>query len=126
MIVLDTSVLVDSLTGEKRSAPALRRVFERGERLVLPALVCYEWLRGPRLPQELPWRSACFRGNRPSSSDLPRLDLSAKLYRSVRRPRGREMDLAIAACAIVRDAELWTLNRDDFRGIPGLRLYGGA
>ena len=49
--------------------------------------------------------------------------LSAKLYRSVRRPRGRETDLAIAACAIVREAELWTLNRDDFSDIPGLRLY---
>jgi len=52
--------------------------------------------------------------------------LSAKLYRSVRHPRGREMDLAIAACAIVRDAELWTLNPGDFKDISGLRLYGGA
>lgn len=32
------------------------------------------------------------------------------------------MDIAIAACAIVRDAELWTLNPADFRDIPGLRL----
>jgi predicted nucleic acid-binding protein len=36
------------------------------------------------------------------------------------------MDLAIAACAIIRDAELWTLNRGGFKDIPGLRLYGDA
>jgi predicted nucleic acid-binding protein len=32
------------------------------------------------------------------------------------------MDLAIAACAIRREAELWTLNGADFKDIPGLRL----
>ena len=126
MSVLDTSVLVDSLTGEKRSAPALRHTFERSERVVLPALVCYEWLRGPRLPQELALAEHLF----PSESAIvfgpAEAVLSARLYRSVRRPRGREIDLAIAACAIVRDAELWTLNPADFKDIPGLRLYAGA
>ena len=48
--------------------------------------------------------------------------MSAKLYRNVKRPRGWEIDLAIAACALVRDVELWTLNRSDFADIPGLRL----
>ena len=124
MIVLDTSVLVDSLTGEKRSAPALRRVFEQGERVVLPALVYYEWLRGPRLPQELALAERLFPSESAIVFGLAEAALAAKLYRSVRHPRGRETDLAIAACAIVREAELWTLNRDDFRDVPGLRLYG--
>ena len=48
--------------------------------------------------------------------------LSAKLYQSLRRPRGREMDIAIAACAITHQAELWTLNQTDFKDIPGLRI----
>ncbi len=47
---------------------------------------------------------------------------AADLYRTIRRPRGREVDLAIAACAITRDACLWTLNRDDFKDIPGLKV----
>ena len=123
-MVLDTSVLVDSLTGEKRSAPALRRVFERGERILLPALVYYEWLRGPRLPQELALEERLFPRQSAIVFGLAEARLSAKLYGSVRHPRGREIDLAIAACAIVREAELWTLNRDDFRDIPRLRLYG--
>ena len=123
-MVLDTSVLVDSLTGEKRSAPALRRVFERGERILLPALVYYEWLRGPRLPQELALEERLFPRQSAIVFGLAEAALAAKLYRSVRHPRGREIDLAIAACAIVRDAELWTLNREDFKDVPGLRLYG--
>jgi predicted nucleic acid-binding protein len=126
VIVLDTSVLVDSLTGEKRSAPALRRVFERGERVLLPALACYEWLRGPRLPQELALAERLFPKESAIVLGPAEAALSAKLYRSVRHPRGREMDLAIAACAIAREAELWTLNPADFEDIPGLRLYGEA
>lgn len=122
MILLDTSVLIDSLSGSKRSAPALRGAIEKGERILVPALVMYEWLRGPRLPQELAAQEALF----PSESAAPfgpqEAALSAKLYRALRRPRGREIDLAIAACAISREAELWTLNRADFRDIPGLRL----
>ena len=126
MIVLDTSVLVDSLTGEKRSSPALRRAFERSERVVLPALVYYEWLRGPRLPQELALAERLFPRESAIVFGLAEAAVSAQLYRSVRHPRGREMDLAIAACAIVRDAELWTLHPTDFKDVPGLRLYGDA
>ena len=49
--------------------------------------------------------------------------LSAKLYQSLHRGRGREIDLAIAACAITHEAALWTLHAADFKDIPGLRLY---
>ena len=122
MIVLDTSVLIDSLSGTKRLAHALRKAIEDGERLLLPSLVLYEWLRGPRLPSEIAAQEALF----PSDESLvfgPReAALSAQLYKTVARPRGREVDIAIAACAILRDAELWTLNTADFSGIPKLRL----
>jgi predicted nucleic acid-binding protein len=122
VILLDTSVLIDSLTGPKRSAPALRKAIERGERILLPSLVLYEWLRGPRLPEELAAQEALF----PSESAVPftaqEASRSARLYSSLRRPRGREIDIAIAACAIVRQAELWTLNPSDFHDILGLHL----
>ena len=51
---------------------------------------------------------------------------AAQLYVRLRRARGREVDLAIAACALTLDAQLWTLNRDDFRDLPGLELYQGS
>lgn len=101
----------------------LRSAIERGERILVPALVLYEWLRGPRIPQEIAAQEALF----PSEATIPfgpvEAALSAKLYRTLRRPRGREIDLAIAACAIHRQADLWTLNAADFEDIPGLRLF---
>ena len=50
---------------------------------------------------------------------------AAGLSRTLTRPRGRDIDVAIAACAIEHRARLWTLNRDDFHDIPGLQLYDG-
>jgi predicted nucleic acid-binding protein len=47
---------------------------------------------------------------------------AAQLYTRVQRARGRETDLAIAACALTNGASLWTLNHADFRDIPGLRV----
>lgn len=52
--------------------------------------------------------------------------IAARLYGKLRSPRGGELDLAIAATAIAREATLWTLNDSDFRDIPGLKLVGSA
>ena len=49
--------------------------------------------------------------------------IAANVYRRASRARGREVDIAIAACAIAHRAHLWTLNPDDFRDIPGLDLH---
>jgi predicted nucleic acid-binding protein len=123
VIFLDTSVLIDALTGPKRSAPALRSAIHDGERILLPSLVLYEWLRGPRLPQELAAQESLF----PSESSVPfgcrESALSAKLCRSLQRAGGREVDLAIAVCAITHEAAFWTLYTADFQDIPGLRFY---
>jgi len=48
--------------------------------------------------------------------------IAADLYRTRRRPRGRELDLAVAACVLSLGGALWTLNPGDFRDIPDLRL----
>jgi predicted nucleic acid-binding protein len=47
---------------------------------------------------------------------------AAHLYAAVPRARAREVDIAIAAHALVLDAPLWTLNKDDFADLPGLNL----
>ena len=125
MLLLDTSILIDSLTADRPLFADLTNVLERGERVGICTIVLFEWLRGPRLPQELATQEILF----PSEAALPfeAVDarISAELYRLVRRARSREADLAIAACTIRRDAELWTLNRADFADIPGLRLRRG-
>lgn len=122
MTHLDTSVLVDALTGPRRSAPALRALIAGGERLSFSTLVLYEWRRGPRHPDELRVQEALFPSDEATPFGRPEAALAADLYRRVRRARGREVDLAIAASAILRDAALWTLNPGDFADIPGLRV----
>ena len=122
MILLDTSVLVDALTGSRRSASALRAAIETGERVQLPTLVLYEWLRGPRLMEELAAQEALF--PRPQSVVFgpDEAAKAAELHRAVAKPRRREIDLAIAACALCADADLWTLNVEDFEDVPQLRV----
>jgi len=120
MILLDTSVVIDALTGPRRSAPALRRAIANGERILMPTLVLYEWLRGPRRTEELAAQEALF----PRESAVPfaaaEAALAAALYIRLRKARGREIDLAIAACAMARKATLWTLNVKDFEDIADL------
>src|SRR5690349_14805020 len=45
LIHLDTSLLVDALTGVRRSEPALRQATLGGERLAISVVVLFEWLR---------------------------------------------------------------------------------
>jgi predicted nucleic acid-binding protein len=123
MIHLDTSVLVDVLTGARRSAHVLRAVIGRGDRIVVSTLVLYEWQRGPRIQTELDVQEALLPSETAVPFDGAAALRAAGLYRKLRRPRGREVDLAIAACALVHGAALWTLNRADFADIPELELY---
>ena len=123
MIHLDTSVLIDALTGPKRSAPALRRAIEAGERILFSTIVLYEWARGDRLPAEVAAQEALFPREAAVPFGVDEAGIAAGLYRGVKRPRGREIDLAIAATAIAQNARLWTLNVEDFQDIPPLALY---
>jgi predicted nucleic acid-binding protein len=122
VIHLDTSVLVDALTGPRRSAPRLRQIIDRGERIQLSAIVLYEWLRGPRKTAELSDQELLLPRDKAVAFGSDEAERAARLYKQVARPRGREIDLAIAACAMAHGAALWTLNRSDFYDIPGLML----
>jgi len=126
LILLDTSVLVGSFTGQQQSGSRLVGLLNRGERLLVPTLVIYEWRRGPRIAEELELQERLFPAEAAIDFGVQEAALAAKLYRQVRRARDREIDIAIAACAITREAALWTLNRDDFEDIPGLELASPA
>ena len=123
MIHLDTSVLVDAFTTERRSAASLRATLAAGEILNISVLVLFEWLRGPRRPEELALADKLLPRDLALPFGLHEAEQAARLYRAVRRPRSREIDLAIAACALTENASLWTLNPEDFDDIPGLVLY---
>ena len=122
MIHLDTSVVIDALTGPRRSQPRLRQLIQEGERLLLNSLVVFEWRRGARTSDEIEDQEALFPASDSIPFGSPEALAAADLYRRINRPRGREIDIAIAACAIVHHAQLWTLNPDDFKDIPNLKL----
>ena len=123
MIVhVDTSALVDALTGPRRSLDTLIRLTDEGQRLMLSTLVLYEWLRGPRTRAEIAVQEELFSSDHAVAFGAEESAIAARLYKQVSRARGRETDLAIAACAIANNAAIWTLNPDDFRDIPSLRL----
>lgn len=122
-IHLDTSVLIDALTGPRRSYAPLERAVVAGHALGLTSLALYEWLRGPRTEEELGDQEALLPGAEARAFGSAEARRAAGLYRSLKRPRGRDMDIAIAACALEHGARLWTLNPDDFRDLPALTLY---
>lgn len=126
MIALDTSLLIEALSAGGTKGEEFRRALVDGHRMVLPTLVLYEWLRGPRLPSELALQETMLPADGALAFGAEEARAAADLYWEVPRPRGREIDLAIAACAIIWGAALWTLDPGDFRDIPGLRLFEGS
>lgn len=124
LIHLDTSVLVDAFTGEKRSLARVRRATAKGDVTTISTIVLYEWLRGPRTDSEKQAVDAFFDLNLVAAFGRLEAERAADLYRRVKSGRQRQADLAIAACAIECGASLWTLNRSDFNDIPGLTLFG--
>jgi predicted nucleic acid-binding protein len=122
-IHLDTSVLVDALTGARESLDALERSVAAGDVIAVSTLVLYEWRRGPRTEDELTDQEALLPAAAARAFGASEAATAARLYRQLTRPRGRDMDIAIAACAIEHGARLWTLNPDDFHDLPGLDLY---
>ncbi len=123
MILVDTSVLVGAFTGPRDLLVPLTGTVQLGERLGISALVLYEYLRGPRSEAEIAQQEQVF----PAHSALPfgsaEAAIAARLYRQLARPRQRMIDIAIAATVLAHEATLWTVNTQDFRDIPGLRLY---
>lgn len=121
-IHLDTSVLIGAIVDAGVTLDRLEARLRDGERLTCCTLVLYEWARGPRLPGQLEMQQRLFEGSPPAPFGREEAMVAADLYRRMARPRRREIDLAIAACALTRGAALWTLNPRDFADIPGLTL----
>jgi predicted nucleic acid-binding protein len=125
IVHLDTSVLVDAFSKPYRSRLALRSLIVAEHRIAISTPVLYEWLRGPRLESEKADQEAALPASGAFEFDHSCAQTAARLYRMLKRGRGREMDIMIAACAIEHAAALWTLNPKDFEDIPGLTLYRG-
>lgn len=125
MIHLDTSALIAALTRDRPALPVLRRFIGDGNRLAVCGPVLYEWWQGPRTAAELDAQERLFPSESTVAFGHVEAAIAEALYRTVKRPRGREIDLAIAACAIAQGAALWTLNPQDFADLPDLTVIRG-
>ena len=123
LIHLDTSVLVDAFTGPRRALAHVASATSAGHVIAFCALVQYEWLRGPRTQGEDQAVRRFFGDDTITAFGSREAEAAAALYRRVKRARQRQADLAIAACALERNARLWTLNEPDFADVPELSLY---
>jgi predicted nucleic acid-binding protein len=122
MIHLDTSALVAAFGESAAAFERLRHFVAAGERPGVSSIVLYEWWRGPRRSQELADQEALLPSKTAFVFGTREAQLAAEIYRRLKRPHRRGVDIAIAACAIANAAALWTLNPRDFRDIPGLEL----
>jgi predicted nucleic acid-binding protein len=119
---VDTSALIDALTGPRRSLDTLIHLTQEGHRLAISTIVLYEWLRGPRTPADLDAQAALFPVESAVEFGPAEAARAAQLYQQVKKPRGREIDLAIAAIALEQGAAILTLNPEDFRDVPALQV----
>jgi predicted nucleic acid-binding protein len=83
IVHLDTSALVDALTGPRRSLEALAALVEDGHRLGLSTIVLDEWLRGPRSSAELVVQDELIGEAATVPFGVAEARLSAQLYRRV-------------------------------------------
>ena len=107
MIHLDTSVLIEVFGGQKALA-RFRQLLNAGERIALSTIVLFEWRRGPRISEQIEAQEALFPSAEAIAFGPEEAMLAADIYKKIKRPRGREIDIAVAACAIAHDAhEIW-------------------
>lgn len=122
-IHLDTSVLIEVFATTRPLLPAYIAATDAGHRLVISSLVVYEWLRGPRIESDIELQRRMHPDDEIVLFGPSEAAIAANLYQRLKGARGRQMDIAIAACAIEHGAALWTVNPADFKDIPGLQLY---
>ena len=122
MIMIDSSALVDSLCGTRASEDRLNDFMAAGESFLLSTITLYEWTRGPRSEDELFWCELLFPDHEAAAFGPIEAAVAADIYRIVKSPRRRAVDIALAATAISRNVPLWTVNTRDFEDTPGLRV----
>ena len=96
-------------------------------RLHMSALAWYEYVRGPRLPEEIALARHLLEeddGIVPLTDELA--SRAAEVYRQLGSPRRRVNDIAIGVTAAAARVVLLTRNTRDFAGIEDLEVEGFA
>ncbi len=119
---LDTDFLIKAVStgGDERSR--LLRLVGNNTPVGMSVVAWYEFARGPRSPEQLALASLVIEEDDLVAFDAAVAQAAAETFRRLGSPRRRANDIAIGTTAAAQGAILWTLNRDDFVGIPELEL----
>jgi len=119
---LDTDFLIKAVStgGDERSR--LLRLVGRNTPVGMSVVAWYEFARGPRTPEQLALASLVIEEDDLVAFDAAVAQAAAETFRRLGSPRRRASDIAIGTTAAAQGAILWTLNRNDFVGIPELEL----
>lgn len=112
MIHLDTNALIALPLWAKDGHPVIERIAD-GEAAGVCSVAWYEFLIGPVEADEVAMAHAFVRGNI-LALNAQDARLAAWLYNQAGRRRTLKTDALIAVAAIHAEAELLTLNTDDF------------
>jgi predicted nucleic acid-binding protein len=88
----------------------------------MSAIAWYEFLRGPRTPEELAMAGLLLDDEDIVPWTVELAGRAADTYRRGRISRRRANDIAIGTTAAAERALLLTVNPSDFKGIPGLSV----
>lgn len=123
---LDTDFLVVALSAAGPERVRLLELAESDAEIQISAVAWYEFLRGPRTPEQTAVARSFFfeDGVVPLSEDLA--TLAAEAFRRLGSPRRRAADVAIGVTAASMGALLLTRNPRDFAGIAQLEVESVA
>jgi predicted nucleic acid-binding protein len=119
---LDTDFLVKAVSAAGKERRSLLALVDGDTPLGMSAVAWYEFARGPRTPEQLALASMLVEEDDLVAFDATLALASAETFRRLGSPRRRANDIAIGITAVASGAILWTLNPDDFAGIPNLAL----
>jgi predicted nucleic acid-binding protein len=119
---LDTDFLIVALTVAGPERRKLTQAADSESRIEMSAIAWYEFVRGPRTPEQLAVARAFLTQDGVIAFTEDLALHAAEVFRSLGSPRKRAADIAIGVTASVHDGVLFTRNKKDFAGIPNLRL----
>jgi predicted nucleic acid-binding protein len=119
---LDTDFLVKAVSTGGKERSKLLRLVGKDTPVGMSVVAWYEFARGPRTPEQLALASLVLEEDDLVAFDAAVVQTAAETFRRLGSPRRRANDIAIGTTAAAQGAILWTLNCDDFAGIPNLEL----
>ena len=122
LVHLDTDFLVKAVSTAGNERARLLVLAGQETSIAMSVIAWYEFARGPRTPEQLALASMFIEEDDVVAFDAVLAQIAAETFRRLGSPRRRANDIAIGTTAAAERAILWTLNAQDFVGVPELQV----